>query len=549
MNKSICKSKPTSHPMLRLLAGALLVAMLLLLLASCGEPEPSAPQTYDYLAEDLTPYITLDESIYKNLKLSLKYDYVTEADVDDWISRILVSHRSEKPLNEGEGSTDAAIRLGDEVSIFYRGYYPDENGGRVYFTNGSNTSGTALKVTVGKMDNISGFETALVGLVPSEMTTLKNKGSIEVGDYITVSYFVLYPDRSYERTSKTFLFAPEEKAAIDAFFGEGFYDILASEEQSFEYGASNSNAYISSAQFPYESAEHGTGTVSYQDMVFLYGTSKAEPAVVAEAYFPATTSDETLQCKTAYFEMYLDAEKAYVVQYETPAFDDAFVLEQEEITMEELLKHEGDTLTEQYRSVVRELLEGNADERRMEYETLLYDAVFEELIKATTVKSYPEKALKLIKDDMQAELDDAFSSMGATYGYTDKEVFAKAYFGYTSGTFASYAEKIAKETVHRQMAFYGIAKAEGAVPTEAEKKAKAEALKEVYFAINLANNEDEYGRDNFNSDEEYQAAIDAYYEEMMEYYGEAYFLAEAEYLLIMEALSEGAEITVLGRKD
>lgn len=549
MNKPICKEKTASRIFTRMLAGVLSAVLLLLSLASCGKPEPSKPEIYDYLAEDLTPYITLDETIYKNLKIALKYDYVTEADVDDWVNRILVSHRSEKPLNEGEGSTDAAIKLGDEVSIYYRGYYLDGDGKRVYFTGGSNTGGTPTKVTVGNMDNISGFETALLGLVPSQMTTLKNKGPVTAGDYITMSYFVLYPDKSYERTSKTFLFAPEEKDAIDAAFGEGFYDVLANEEMALEYGAGNTKAYISSAQFPYESTEHGTGTVSYQDMVFLYGTSKAEPAVLAETYFPANAKDETLQCKTAYFEMYLDAEKAYVVQYDTPTLDDAFVLEQKELSIEEILKHEGDTLVEQYRSVVRELLEGNADERRMEYETLLYDAVFEELIKATTVKSYPEKALKLIKDDMQAELDDAFSGMGATYGYTDKEVFAKAYFGYTSGTFASYAERIAKETVHRQMAFYGIAKAEGAIPTEEEKKAKAEALKDTYFAINLAKNEDEYGRDKFKSDEEYQAAIDAYFEEMMEYYGEAFFLAEAEYLLIMEALSEGAEITVLGRKD
>ena len=533
----------------RLLGTLCLLALLtaaLLGAVGCGE-EPT--EGFDYRTEELSSYISIDASKYTDRTVTIKYDAVTEADVDDWICRILVSHRADKPSNDGAGISDEPITLGDEVSIYYRGYYFDDKGERVYFSGGNNTNATATKITVGKMDYVSGFETSLLGLVPAEMTTLKNSGRIAQGDYITASYFVLYPDKTYERTTAVIPFAEENRDTIDARFGEGFYEMLASEDNALEYGLSNDKAYISSAQFDYASDEHGTGKISYQDLVLLYGTSAEAPAVVAETYFPASYSkDPSLQCKTVYFDIYLDAATPWAVKYETPVLDDTFILEQEEISLEEILSHEGDTLVEQYRSVVRSLLRGNAEAASLEYKVILYDALFEYLIEATEVTSYPEEALKSIREVMQAELDAVFASQGSTYGYTDKEAFAKVYFGYTSGTSAEYIESVAKDTVHSRLAFYGVAKKENVLPTEAERKAAAEELKQTYFAINVAES-DELDRDKFDSDAAYEAALDDFFDEMMEYYGEEYFLEEAEYYLVMERLAEGLTVNNLGRTE
>lgn len=537
----------------RWIAVCLLLALMMSLCVgavSCKDPDPDA--SFDYLGTDLSSYVTLDPADYRGLNIEIKWDEITEADVDEWIDAILVSYRSDKPLNDGAGVTDAPITLGDEVYVYYYGYTVDENGTKTAITGGSNmTSTTPDTITVGAREFVSGFETAFLGKTPAELTKIKTSGAIADGDYITMTYFAVYPDKTYGYHTDTFRFAEEDRASIDATYGEGFYEVIV--DNAMEYGVANEKAYISSATLPYTSEAHGEGQIVYQDIVFKYGTDRADGPLVATTYFPADYENEALRCKTVYFDMYLDYTKNYVVQYDTPTFDESFLLGVAEVDIEKLEGYEGDTLTDKYRSMVRELLEGNALARREEYEALLLDAVVTAISEKATVHLYPEEAINEQIAMMEQWLD-GWVEYYVQMGYTaDREAIAKNLLGYTTGTYTEQFKTLAEQTVAGTMALYQMAKQEGLLLSGSALTAAIEAAKQELFALSLSQNEDEFDRDNYDSDESYQAALDDFFEEMVTYYtqtyGDTYFEEYAQDQAIIDRLDEVFTISIVGRKE
>ena len=167
---------------------------------------------------------------------------------------------------------------------------------------------------------------------------------------------------------------------------------------------------------------------------------------------------------------------------------------------------------------------------------------------AATYAALPDKALQAARDEYNRQLDEAFENIGAYYGYTDKEAFAKAYFGYTKGSFAQYAETNATDTVKKRLAFYYIGRMAGLIPDGETLNTAVEEMKQEYFRLNLEQNKDEFDRENFASDESYQKAIDAFYQEMLDHYGEEFFLENVRYEAIMKGLKEHTTVEQLGRK-
>ncbi len=533
----------------RIVSFTLLVVLLVSLCvgaASCNKP---SDEPFDYIGTDLTTYITLPPESYRDLAVSVLWDEVTEAQIDEQINAILVSYRAEAPSNNGAGVTDAPITLGDEVYIYFHGYSLDEQGNKVPFDGGSNlTSTSSSKVTVGKGEFVSGFESALLGKIPAEMTCLKTSGRVSDGDYVTVTYFAVNPDKTYGYRTDTFCFAASRKEQIDAAYGTGFYDAMCAAE--IEYGTNNEHAYIASATFPKDGGE-----VVYQDIVFKYGTTGKPKPIVAQAYFPADYSEPSLQAKTMYFDLYLDAQKAYVIQYDTPELNETFLLADAKVDVQELEQYAGDTLVEKYRSKVRALLEGDSFVRREEYDAALLRAVLPLLAEKATIHTYPSQAVAEQVALLEVELD-YWVEQYVQYGYTaDRETIAKMVFGYTTGTYIDYFDSLAKEAIAGTLALYQFAKQENLLLQGDALAAAEEAAKDELLALSLtlSQNKEEFDRKNFGSDAEYQAAIAAFREEMVqEYtraYGETYFEVYAQEQAIVDALSQVLDITVIGQKN
>ncbi len=534
----------------RWLAALLLLALTVALCAcmvSCGDDDDDSDDELTYFTDDLSKYVTIREEDYHGLALDIFWDEVTDADVDEWINSRLVAHRAEQPSYEGAGKTDIPITLGDEVYVFYEGYELKEDGTRVPFDGGSNfESGDPTKIVVGQGGFLSGFETALLGQIPADMVKLKTSGALTDGDYVTMTYFVVAPDGSYGIKTDTFLFAASEEAEIDAKYGEGFYDAVVKYEA--EYGTKYSEkAHISSASFPLNGGE-----VQYMDIVFMYAFDRGDKPLVAEAYFPADYSEESLRGQTRYFDIYLDYTKNYVISYETPELNETFLITKEKEDVTVLETYPGATLLEKYRNKVRATLGGDALVQKVIYRDQLVTAVVDALAEKAIVEDYPAWALKEQMDMMEAWLDDCVEDYVQNGYEADREAIAKAEFKYTSGTYTEYFEGLAKTTVTRVMAFYQMGKQEGWLLEGDALTAAVEESKQELFSLSIAQNKEEFSRENYDSDESYQAALDEFYEEMLtfyqENYGDAYFIEYAQDRAIAAHLEDVFDVRVIGRK-
>lgn len=130
----------------------LAAAMLALSLVSCGE------KTMNYMAEDLTPYVTAGE--YKNLTVTYPaVDAVTDEDVNDHV----VEHIADMG-DDVETVTGRAAAMGDVVNIDFVGKMDG-----VEFDGGS-AEDTDLLLGSGSM--IDGFEEGIVGMQLEETKTI-----------------------------------------------------------------------------------------------------------------------------------------------------------------------------------------------------------------------------------------------------------------------------------------------------------------------------------------------------------------------------------------
>ncbi len=521
-----------------LLAGCLFAAV------GCGKDDNTdTPVTYDYLTEDLTPYISVDPSVWASISLTLKLDEVTDADVDEAINNLLVYYKNKTAANGGAGVTDQPISLGDMVYIYYRGDTL-QNGVKNFFTGGSNIEGAKpAEIEIGSMSFVSGFESSLIGLIPEDMVKMKPSGTLEDGDYVTVYMEAVYPNGDVRYSYESILFSEENRATVDATYGEGFYENMVGMTYNLSTKEDDIRAATSSVTLPYN-GERGEGEVSYT-MRFCYVTDRKDEPTKVTAYFPADYREPTLQGKEVFFDVYLDSTKNYVIQYVTPELNDDFILKTMELTEAELAEYKGDTLVEKFRSKVTETLE---EQYRETYDSLFEGAMISYLTGAATYAALPDKALQAARDEYNRQLDEAFENIGAYYGYTDKEAFAKSYFGYTEGSFAQYAETNATDTVKKRLAFYYIGRMAGLIPDGETLNTAVEEMKQEYFRLNLEQNKDEFDRENFASDESYQKAIDAFYQEMLDHYGEEFFLENVRYEAIMKGLKEHTTVEQLGRK-
>ena len=131
--------------MKRIILFLTVISLLVGVLASCKNKETSV----NFLKDDLSAYVQIDPQYYKG------YTVVNNINVfvGNEIIKALYKHRSAEPV-EGDG----IISVGDEVSIFYKGYYMNGEA-KVYFDGGSNMGQSAYKLGIGSGGFIPGFAT------------------------------------------------------------------------------------------------------------------------------------------------------------------------------------------------------------------------------------------------------------------------------------------------------------------------------------------------------------------------------------------------------
>ena len=209
-----------------ILAAVMLVGVFSL--ASCSK------KGFDYSNEDLSKYVTLSESDYKNVPANVPMDF-SALDIYTFIASKaeLLSEEEMSALSK----LDKQVAKDDIVAIYYRGVMTSEDGKETEFAGGSNLGQekpTWLYVGSGML--VEAFENALVGKsFASTSVTKVTEGKVTEDDLITIEITGVYGDSKtymkYEnlavKLSETSVFSDEIKANFkDARIGESIFFTL-----------------------------------------------------------------------------------------------------------------------------------------------------------------------------------------------------------------------------------------------------------------------------------------------------------------------------------
>ena len=168
----ICFQIRKEHKMklIKIIALLMVVIVAALSIAACNNTEgegTSLPDVavdennrFDYTNSNMEKYISVDESLYKNVSVKLpSYLDGSDAAVQAYIQLLL----DEYPTQTNK-IVDKAIENGDTVALYYEGWLDGEK-----FSGGSNMDDAdPYMLEIGSGTFIPGFEEGLVGLVPNQ---------------------------------------------------------------------------------------------------------------------------------------------------------------------------------------------------------------------------------------------------------------------------------------------------------------------------------------------------------------------------------------------
>ena len=291
---------------------------------------------FNYMEAKLSRYVTLSPEALKNVTLTVRVDKPTEEDVEQSIISLLVEH---KYRPEGMAADkDAVIANGSVIELFYSGYLKDESGVRTYFQGGSNLSDVKpYELTIGSGSFVSGFESGLIGLRPSdtEVPKVVKYGTLAEGDVVYLNRKGFHPNgTAIEQYGIPLVLTP----ALDDTWGEGFYDLLVNSEMG-------ENLAKKTVLLP--GMAGSDGDFVYTNVLALYKTEGGACKTV-EAYFPWDYGEDSLNGKTAYFDVYMKSNTAHLL----PELTDTFLADTVGMDAEVLKDYAGDSLVEKYKSYV-----------------------------------------------------------------------------------------------------------------------------------------------------------------------------------------------------
>ena len=486
---------------IKIISLILLLTIVLGVLVSCGE--------VDYMKSNLKKYVYISEEDYKNYATHLVFDEITDEDVERHINQLLYNNRSSSPEADGAYLRNVAITVGDEVDLYYRGYYIDENGKTVEIDGGCNfTSDEYHTLGIGSGSFIPGFEEGLIGIVPNSVAQFYKYayGTVVESDVVYLTYTAIYPngETAQKQNARVDLSLPN----FDEVYGEGFRDFLI--------GKTVGEAIEGEHMFA-----HGEGTAVYYDLKveFVTKCEHDNNVLTIDAYFPADYTEKALRSKHVKFDVYVRRS----VVYKTPEYNEEFISDVLKIAEVTLAEYEGETVIEKHRSMIlEELLLKNEESKNAIIEATMWEHYREKAI----IKKYPKSELEKYYNEEYTELMQAYNSYSSYY--SNLESFAKDYYQLDEDTtWEEYINEQCEGIVREKLIFYYILRQEKLTPTKSEFNKLYEQTVQEYLDYYCENSyKEELSK---ITDETQKAArIQQIKEDMIFYYGEDYF-AEVVY--------------------
>ncbi len=518
----------------------ILLGLILALVLSAGVAGILIVRRYsgfNYMKAALSRYVKLSPEALEDIKITVRLDKPTEKDVEQNLLALLVQHKY-RP-NDMVDDRDAVIENGSEVELYYIGYTLSADGEKTYFNGGSNLAGSPYTLIIGSGSFVSGFEEGLVGIRPSDTEVLEivKTGALAEGDTVYVNLKGFHPNGS---AIEQYGMPIELTPALDAVYGEGFYELLVNSEIGEN---------LTTKTVVLQGGEENGGDFVYTNIRTVY-KAKGGKSHTVEAYFPLDYNEQSLQGKTAYFDVYVKSNTTFLL----PELNDSFLTDTVGIIPEKLSEYEGESLVEKYKSYVRKTLE---DEYREALFTASEESFWTELTKVAEVKRVPAAAMQEIYEDYMLSLDSTYQEYLQSSGYTEDvypfKTFARDYFRLEKGQ--SYKKKVrelARQTAGEKMIFFYAIEACGVMPSESELKAEYEKSLLEYAKMNSLIDESYY--ENETDPEKRKEAYNTYLEEiektkaeLLNIRGEEYFLESAYYNYGFERLLKLAKITYVGK--
>ncbi len=477
---------------------------------------------FNYMEANLAKYVRLSAEDLKNISLTVRVDKPTDEDLEREITALLVEHKTIAP---GAPDPDAVIQNGSVVSFYYSGYLLGADGGKEYFSGGSNLSSAAkdtpYELAIGSAGFIPGFESGLCGVRPSDtqIPTVITEGTLSEGDTVYVNITGFHPNgKGMNLYGQRLVLTP----ALDEEYGAGFYELLL--------GASL-DKNLCPTTTTMENVQEGAGTFVYTNVRPMYKTEGGRAHTV-ECYFPMDYGEASLDGKTAYFDVYIKDSTTYVL----PELTDAFLTDTVGVLPAKLADYEGDSLVEKYKSYVRATLEEDYQARLLEASE---ESFWEKIAAIAQIKRVPRAAMLEVYDEYMADLESTYQSyltnMGITKAQYPFKTFTKEYFQLEDGE--SYKDRVkenATQTAGEKMIFFYAIELLQVAPSESELSSGYEEiltdLAKEYCLL------DESYYEGKTDPEEKKAAYDEYISELgatkdalLETLGEEYLLESAYY--------------------
>ena len=474
----------------------LIILMLSLALFSCKD-EP-----FDYLREDLDEYIYISDANYmgyKGYEVTISSDEITDAAVRAFINRILVEKRGEAS-NLGKSEYNSTTEIGDDISVFFRGFIKDKDGNLKEQLSFSNFTVTDEKYRIytlgaGTLDKLGLYvEEALIGCDLSKYAScqiLTTPQVILANDVVYVSYDAIFNGESTKSVKEQRL----DLANPDA---ENSHLV------EFIVGKISGDTYSPNKIFTTSGGDKVVYSNLKVERVMRFPDEGQEPFRVTTRV-PASWSETSLQGKEITLEFFID----YAIKYDTPAFDDEFITKTLEVDSESLKNYEGEGLTGKYFTYVKEYLKA-VD--KAEIESVMVDALWSHLYDIAEIKKLPEDEVDRIYNDYKIQFKNAFDANPGSYKTVDE--FANAYVSEVEGSslvWTDYYKGKAEEEVKQKLIFYYIVKRENLLPSAEEFAELKKTLIEVELASMLY--QKGISRDGYDSDEAYEAAVASYRKE------------------------------------
>lgn len=454
------------------------------------------------MESDLSDYLTISASDYKNFTVNIPDLSVKDEDIDRKIMGLLTENRVSDASYDGEKMFSVPVTVADDVYIYYRGYTVDENGVETDVENASNLLGKERKLTVGGFSFVEGFEEGLIGAVPWDhhfdpQYNRFTSGAVERGDIIYITYTAFLPDGTsiYKNNERIDL----SDAGTDARYGDGFSAL-------FEGGTVEIGKKISSQIFSY-----GDGEAVYSDMTVNYAIRCNSKPLTIDAIFPYNYKESSLRGLAVKFDVYFNG----AVIYDTPEYNEEFITDVLKLDAEKLSKYKKKSVVENHKAYLIEEIESEKQQLR---EFLIEEKIWEHLTECANVNKLPEDKVEEIYTDSYNRLSSEYRYFSS--GYENLEEYAYLRYGYKNLSEELMAE--AERLVCEKIIFFYIIREENLIPSDTEFDRLYDMLvsKELDYYVEEIYDVELAG---LKTEAEREARIEEIKGEMMDYYGEEYF--------------------------